>query len=84
MNLFVSCVLFAALNILVPSANGVLVVTATAGTILAVAGVAALAKAKGLAIGAAAGAASSRGRGKRQVSWMFLSLRFYCYLWNLF
>jgi hypothetical protein len=66
MNLFVSCVLFAALNILVPSAN--------AGTVLAVAGVAALAKAKGLAIGAAAGAASSRGRGKRQVNLVFIEL----------
>ena len=72
MNLFVSCVLFAALNILVPSASGVLVVTATAGTILAVAGVAALAKAKGLAIGAAAGAGSRRG--KRQVSLCFKSI----------
>jgi hypothetical protein len=51
----------------VPATEGVLVVAATASTILAVAGVAALAKAKGLVIGAAAGAASARGRGKRQV-----------------
>ena len=67
MNLFVSCILMAVAGYFVPSTEGVLVVTATASTILAVAGVAALAKAKGLAVGAAAGAASSRGRGKRQV-----------------
>jgi len=40
-------------------------VTATAGTVLAVAGIAILGKAKGLAVGAAAGAGSRRGR--RQV-----------------
>ena len=67
MNLFVSCVLLVAINALVPAATGTIVLTATAGTILAVAGIAALAKAKGLAVGAAAGSAS-RNRGKRQVS----------------
>ena len=56
MNLFVSCVLLVAINALVPAATGTIVLTATAGTILAVAGIAALAKAKGLAVGAAAGA----------------------------
>ena len=51
----------------VPATEGVLVVAASAGTVLAVAGVAALAKGKGLAVGAAAGS-RARARGKRQVS----------------
>ncbi len=72
MNLFVCSILFVALNVLVPATSGVLVVTATAGTVLAVAGIAVLAKAKGVAIGAAAGAASSRSRGKRAVNIVLL------------
>ena len=72
MNLFVSCILMAIAGFFVPATEGVLVVAASAGTVLAVAGVAALAKGKGLALGAAAGA-RARGRGKRQVSALKIS-----------
>ena len=60
----------------VPAAQGIFVITFTGSTVLAVAGLAILAKAKALAIAAAAAAAagSSRARSTRQVS--DISLRF--------
>ena len=58
----------------VPAAQGVFFITFTGSTVLAVAGLAILAKAKALAIAAAAAAGSSRARSTRQVS--DISLRF--------
>ena len=54
----------------VPAAQGIFVITFTGSTVLAVAGLAILAKAKALAIAAAAAAAagSSKARSTRQVS----------------
>ena len=71
MNLFTSCILMAVASFIVPATQGVLIITLTGSTVLALAGVAALAKAVGLAVGVAGVGGvvgGTKSRDKRQVS----------------